>query len=668
MKADVNLQHYHKVDHNNANNSNIRLLTCAFLAALTTGGPVYAFGLYGGELKSTLHLTQSQLDTISSANFCAGLLSWIPGLMIDRIGVRRSLMLGGSLGATFMMLYWAVARQIIHVHKNAILPLLCFLGVFIFMTNGLVIGSIFKLIVVTCAPHTKGMVVGAAKGYVGLGSGVYSSLFRALKTPAVSDLDFLPLAAILAVLAAALPAMILLPSSSEQLKRMIETTPILELDQTTAVHLRCLYFGLVLLASMVIGTTLASLWKDDYHRHHHEAHYVANTEPVPPEESRILKAMLVLLAWLGPILALLVVPPKSKLLHEIDNSNHNEDDAAKVDTEQQQTIQDIVDEIDAEKEHDEEEDECTPLMKSLSSPALAYGAEITASVQVSGPRGMLGQKAIMASTGTGSNSSNSSAGESNTKPHHHHHHHHHPHREMPQFNLQEMLQTPMAWVFGWIAVIRVGGGTMVTNNMGQMVESLHLPKHSTVPAALALFSVAQAASRVATGALSDWALSWKALAGSEFTHNNLRLKLKGVPRPAFLILASLAGTLAHVFMSLTTTRNWFLMGVCFSGAAFGMIWPLMVLIVGEVFGTKHMGASYMFYDGLSSALGTLLLSKYVTQEVYEGHTDELESRTCYGQECFFASHITVAVLSFTCVLASYWFYRATRHVYAVRVD
>lgn len=74
----------------------------------------------------------------------------------------------------------------------------------------------------------------------------------------------------------------------------------------------------------------------------------------------------------------------------------------------------------------------------------------------------------------------------------------------------------------------------------------------------------------------------------------------------------------------------------------------------------------MFYDGLSSALGTLLLSKFVTQEVYERHIESENGRTCYGQQCFLASHIVIAVLSVSCVLASYWFYHDTRHVYAKR--
>jgi MFS family permease len=115
--------------------------------------------------------------------------------------------------------------------------------------------------------------------------------------------------------------------------------------------------------------------------------------------------------------------------------------------------------------------------------------------------------------------------------------------------------------------------------MGQMVESLYLPMHTTTPASLALFSVSQAVSRVATGALSDAALSWNIHWG--YTQGKIQYDLQGIPRPAFLIVASCAGVMAHVFLSFTTTRNFFLLGVCLAGAAFGMIWPLIVSMVHE---------------------------------------------------------------------------------------
>jgi len=105
---------------------------------------------------------------------------------------------------------------------------------------------------------------------------------------------------------------------------------------------------------------------------------------------------------------------------------------------------------------------------------------------------------------------------------------------------------------------------------------------------------------------------------------------------------------------------------------------MMVLITGEVFGTAHVGANYMFFDGFSSAVGTLLLSKFVAQEVYDDHiggshddsgaadaTDTADEGNfkCFGSGCFQISHFTISLLSLTCVLSSVGLIRSTRDVY-----
>jgi hypothetical protein len=151
----------------------------------------------------------------------------------------------------------------------------------------------------------------------------------------------------------------------------------------------------------------------------------------------------------------------------------------------------------------------------------------------------------------------------------------------------------------WTTVILVGAGTVETNNMGQMVEALSFPDKVT-SASLALFSVAQAAARVATGALSESALNWNT---RQCCIDN------GVPRPTFLVAASVVGFVAHFSLAIATDELPFVFAATLSGAAFGMVWPLMVLIVGEVFGTANVGANYMFFDGFTSAAGTLILSK-----------------------------------------------------------
>ncbi|KAI2500789.1 hypothetical protein MHU86_13646 [Fragilaria crotonensis] len=196
------------------------------------------------------------------------------------------------------------------------------------------------------------------------------------------------------------------------------------------------------------------------------------------------------------------------------------------------------------------------------------------------------------------------------------------------FTLRQMLGTTSAWLMLWTCTILVGGGTVMTNNLGQMVQALRFdPK--VVPAALSLFSVAQSFGRVMTG-------SWSSMAKR---------------RTSFLILASVAGFGSHAILAISTELISFIGGVFLSGLAFGMVWPLMVLITGELFGPSHVGANYMFYDGLTCAIGTLALSKFVAQRVYESHV-ETGTTTCYGPECFRATNMIIAGLSATCILTS----------------
>lgn len=79
----------------------------------------------------------------------------------------------------------------------------------------------------------------------------------------------------------------------------------------------------------------------------------------------------------------------------------------------------------------------------------------------------------------------------------------------------------------------------------------------------------------------------------------------------------------------------------------------------------------MFFDGFSSAMGTLLLSKFVAQTFYDehivkSHGDSLDGGInfqCFGKECFQMSHVVVCLLSFTCVISSFGVLHATKDVY-----
>jgi Nodulin-like len=154
--------------------TNIPRVCCAILASITTGGTTYAFGLYGDALKKSLHLTQSQLDTISAVFFSAGLLSFIPGGFADKYGTRLGISIGGVTGALSLLSFWVVSKGWIPMLSNdatMVVTVLSALSVGIFLSCALVTGSVFKIISCQCGAGSKGSAVGVAKGFVGLGVG-----------------------------------------------------------------------------------------------------------------------------------------------------------------------------------------------------------------------------------------------------------------------------------------------------------------------------------------------------------------------------------------------------------------------------------------------------------------------------------------------------------------
>mmetsp|Transcript_29099 Transcript_29099/g.70266 ORF Transcript_29099/g.70266 Transcript_29099/m.70266 type:complete len:611 (+) Transcript_29099:205-2037(+) len=560
---------------------NVPMVCCALLASMTTGGATYAFGLYGGTLKKNLHLTQSQLDTISTATFFAGLLSWLPGMFIDRFGTRLGISLGGLFGSCSLMLYWIVSKGIVvFPTTGGVVGVLSLLGVATFLSCALVTGSVFKIISCTCGSGTKGAAVGVAKGYVGLGAGVYTCLFHSIRQPGSSDLDFLPMAATLFILAASTPSLILLPSAKDDGK--VE-------DVLTPLHFRVLYTALVVLAAIVVFTSLKEL---------HQSHSKEHTST-----PNYFLAAFILLLWTGSIGAQMFLPHNERVIEEEE-----------------------------EAEDDQEEHEV------LLQPPSNFEA--------------LESPERIASTSSDDNDeSSSSAAETNSQTT--------VAYSNTNKNLYQMLQTPEAWLMVWTTTILVGAGTVETNNLSQMVESLHYSPDVT-SASLALFSVAQALGRVMTGSMSEAALNWK---GNEWSG------YEGIPRPFFLVVASALGIVAHAMLALSVHESMFVFGVTLSGFSFGMVWPMMVLIVGDLFGTAHVGANYLFFDGFTSAGGTLLLSKVVAQNVYERHAehdsnDDSGNEVCYGQACFETTHLIISVLSATCVVSSMAMLRRTRHAYS----
>ena len=611
--------------------TNIPRVACAILSSITTGGTTYAFGLYGGALKKRLHLTQSQLDTISAVFFSAGLLSFIPGAMVDRFGARNGICAGGITGAVSLMLFWAVAKGYLPYFSSLsededptfIVAVLSILNVGIFLSCALVTGSVFKVISCQCGPGSKGSAVGVAKGFVGLGSGAYACLFQSIRQPNMSELDFLPLCAFFFITAASIPSWIGIPSKANE-----TFVP----DVLTPLHFRMMYASLSLLAILIIGNALLGLYNDSIDISGEKSHYDSSPN--------YIMAGLLLFVWIAPIVSLLYLPQRTDWEPEATpiDTTVRERQGGDSDTEYEQaTLLNGSNDVTAT---DESSNDGSNIGDISMEPITSQHQESFRDEEIINDIG--GDVGDTGRTDPQSSANVSSIGERRDK------------------NLFQMLRTPSAWMMLWTTTILAGGGTVETNNLGQMVESLGFSDVVT-PATLALFSVAQSGGRIITGAASESALT--------FETNRCCID-KGVPRPFFFVAASLAAIVAHTILAVATDQVSFVIGITLSGVAFGMIWPLMVLCVGELFGTAHVGANYMFYDGFTSAAGTFILSKVVAQRVYEEHIDSHDNGsgksdgvTCYGKECFQETHIIIVLLSMTCVVVSLLMQFKTRNVY-----
>jgi len=212
-------------------------------------------------------------------------------MVVDRMGTRFSMILGGCSGAINTLLYWAIARQFLPI--SHVVACLSVLAVAICLSCGLIIGSIFKLTLICGGPEFKGSAVGIAKGLVGLGAGVYATIFQALRTSEESALDFIPVIAVFFIVCAVFPAWLLLLPEGQCDPNQVEI-------RTTNTHFRILYGSLFLLASTILWSSISDIMV----KKHEDLEVV--------RERDYKKVATILLIWLGPIWSLLYLPKRPR--------------------------------------------------------------------------------------------------------------------------------------------------------------------------------------------------------------------------------------------------------------------------------------------------------------------------------------------------------------------
>merc|ERR1712217_349160 len=75
------------------------------------------------------------------------------------------------------------------------------------------------------------------------------------------------------------------------------------------------------------------------------------------------------------------------------------------------------------------------------------------------------------------------------------------------------------------------------------------------------------------------------------------------------------------------------------GYCFGALWPHLVVITSEIFGTRYLARNYMFIDGSMFLVGGFCLARLLTSSVYQAHAKQ--DGQCVGASCFFLTHMLV---------------------------
>ena len=149
----------------------------ALLICAAVSGSSYTFGTYSEALKEQFGFSLGQLETISISCFSIGFVTFIPGLIGDYFGPRRTIFLGGCFQGVAFGFFWVVAMKYIDLGEgDLVVAVLSLCYVVQFLGSSCVTGAVFGS-TVRNFPRQKGAVVGLIKGWVGLCGGMFTQIF-----------------------------------------------------------------------------------------------------------------------------------------------------------------------------------------------------------------------------------------------------------------------------------------------------------------------------------------------------------------------------------------------------------------------------------------------------------------------------------------------------------
>merc|ERR1712176_1366369 len=76
------------------------------------------------------------------------------------------------------------------------------------------------------------------------------------------------------------------------------------------------------------------------------------------------------------------------------------------------------------------------------------------------------------------------------------------------------------------------------------------------------------------------------------------------------------------------------------GFSFGSMFPHLVVLTSELFGSANLSTNYMLYDGGRNFVSSLLFVKLLAGSSQQAHTAP-DQKDCIGLACFERTHIIV---------------------------
>jgi len=182
-----------------------------------------------------------------------------------------------------------------------------------------------------------------------------------------------------------------------------------------------------------------------------------------------------------------------------------------------------------------------------------------------------------------------------------------------QFSLLEMLGTPDAWLLWYAGSVIIGGGGLLATQLAFMLQSMSAPD-TLVTTCVTTFSTGNLLGRLTAPVASSFLLTDRGLARPWMLL--LILLLMAISQFAFRVCAEPSAITPGGGAQQTLLTA----AAAAGGLSFGAVWPMLVILASELFGSRHLSINYLFYDGGCGAVGTVLLANLLPSFVYH-HAD-----------------------------------------------